>query len=169
MLKSIILDLDGTLCDTSHREHHIDKHSMAVALTLNGDAGVQKCWDNFHEGMGDDTCNMDILHMLDCMVSLKTDLHKYGVIIITGRPERYRDRTMKWLRDFLVPCDALIMRPDGDKTPTEVYKIQALERWLGTKEEVLEKVAFCLEDRDKVVEAFRAYGLPAWQVRKGAY
>jgi hypothetical protein len=39
----------------------------------------------------------------------------------------------------------------------------------GSKENVQEKVLVVLEDRDRVVEAFREMGLPCWQVQAGGY
>lgn len=167
-MKSIILDLDGTVCDTTNREHYITREALRSAMKFDGSSGIQKAWDNFHAGIENDTANMDVLELLDCLRQMKPE--PYGIIIVTGRPEMYRVNTQRWLRRYLVPYDALLMRPDGDKEDSGAMKVRLLESWLGpTKQEVLSKVAFCLEDRDSVVEAFRAYGLPTWQVRKGVY
>jgi hypothetical protein len=43
------------------------------------------------------------------------------------------------------------------------------EEYFGSKEAVLQNVIFVLDDRDKVVEAWRNYGLPCWQVRPGVW
>ena len=144
---SVVIDLDGTLCDTHFRQH------LAVA----------KQWDEFHEKMETDTVHRDIDGFLSICYQ------KFNIILLTGRPEKYRQRTLLWLNQSMVPCDELIMKPDGCYDPTAGWKLKALEGLFGTKEGVLQNVLFCLEDRDKIVESFRNYGLPCWQVRSGGY
>jgi hypothetical protein len=90
---------------------------------------------------------------------------------VTGRNEAFRQLTWSWLNEHKLDeyIDTLIMRPDSDWRPDHELKIALLEQAFGSKERALERVAFILEDRDKVVEAYRNYGLPCWQVRPGGY
>ncbi len=141
----VILDLDGTLCDNGHR---VNFAKMGM-------------WDEFHSGLTQDKPFSDVWHFLHH--------NMLRVIACTGRNERYRTQTMRWLSNHDVAVEALLMRPDDDFTKDYDMKIKLIEGFFGDKEAALKQIAFCLEDRDQVVEAFRNYGLPTWQVRMGEY
>ena len=145
----VIIDLDGTLCDSSQRFH------WAQA----------KEWDKFHEGIADDEVNHDVCEFMKCMSSV------YNIILCTGRDEKHRRATESWLiKKNIDHCvDLLLMRPEGDNGSDADVKIKLLEKHFGSKEEVLSQVLFSLDDRDSVVEAFRNYGIPCWQVNAGEY
>lgn len=146
----VVIDLDGTLCNCSHRVHHAQ----------NGD------WDAFHEGLMDDTLVIpvgNIAHMFD--------ENGFTVIALTGRPDKYRKLTMEWMQKAHVRhCFSdILMRPDDDYTHDAELKIRLLEEYCGSKELVLAQVHLVLDDRDKVVEAMRNYGLTVFQTRQGDY
>lgn len=143
-----ICDLDGSLCDSGHR------NSLAQA----------KQWDEFHSLCGHDTPHGDVLALIHNLHY--TNLH---LLVVTGRNRRFEGITLDWFRRYKVVPDAMLMRPDGDFTPDIELKVNLLEEFFGSKERVLDGVCFALEDRDKVVEALRNYGIPTWQVRSGAY
>tara|TARA_Y100000310_G_C20547602_1_gene746375 strand:- start:703 stop:1140 length:438 start_codon:yes stop_codon:yes gene_type:complete len=145
-MPTIVIDLDGTLCDCEHRQH------LAQAQQ----------WDEFHSKLGDDLPHKEVALIVDRLIG-------YEVIACTGRNEAWRIATEKWLRHFRFHVDALIMRPDGDWRSDHELKPVLLEEHFGSKEKVLNEVILVLDDRDKVVEAWREYGLPCWQVRPGGY
>jgi hypothetical protein len=93
------------------------------------------------------------------------------VILLTGRPEKFRHVTLEWLKLSKLDghYDELLMRPDDDWTQDSLMKINALERRFGNKESVLEKVWFVVDDRDSVVEGLRNYGLTVLQPATGGY
>ena len=96
------------------------------------------------------------------------NIHPSALIIaLTGRNERYRKITEDWLHDQLISPDYLLMRPDDDFTSDHILKPQMLTEWRMEHPDV--GIAFILEDRDKVVEAWRNLGYNAWQVRPGGY
>lgn len=148
-MSAVIIDMDGTLCDCSHRVH------LAAAGQ----------WDEFHSLLGDDPVMPDVKALLE-MVPTWSE-----VIICTGRNEAFRAETLKWLEKHLLSgyIDNLIMRPDGDFRPDHELKPALIEEHFGSKEIVLENILFVIDDRDKVVEAWRNYGLPCWQCRNGNY
>jgi hydroxymethylpyrimidine pyrophosphatase-like HAD family hydrolase len=150
MNKFIVTDLDGTLCNMEHRVH----------LAQAGE------WDEFHS----------LLHMDKSYPQIKDTLLSYmeqgrDVIGLTGRPEKYRKATEKWIKDhgLLGVFNLILMRPDFDFTPDAELKIKLLEEHFGSRDNVLEQVWVVLEDRDKVVEAMRNYGLIVYQTRQGDY
>lgn len=143
----IITDLDGTLCNIDHRVDYAK-------------AGL---WEEFHQRCYDDLAHPEVAEFLQHIGK------HFELLAVTGRNDKWRLITQTWLNEHEIPIDALLMRPDDDYSPDNVLKLQMIEEYFGSKEEVLKNVAFCLDDRDRVVEAFRNYGLPCWQVREGTF
>lgn len=147
MRKAAVFDLDGTVFDCLHRI----------------DYAKSKQWDEFHSRCTADTPFMDTMTLIEAIGP------SMDIIMATGRTNRYREHTLQTFKAHGIMCDALLMRPDNDFSPDGEMKLRLLEKHFGSKEKVLEGVAFVLDDRDKVVEAFRNYGLACWQVRVGDY
>ena len=144
----VIVDLDGTLCDSGHREHH----------------AVAKEWEEFHRKLSLDKPHQDVA--LTILALQKTGFKVYG---LTGRNEAHRTATLNWLLGNGIELDALMMRPDNDWTPDHELKPKALVAAYGSIEAAKERVLMILEDRDKVVEAWRNLGFRCWQVQPGGY
>lgn len=156
-MKTIVIDLDGTLCDSSHRDHH----------ARNGD------WDQFHAGCSEDEPHEDVLWLIRAL-SYEAVMGEVEVIGCTGRNEAWRGATEQWLIKHEVMLDDLIMRPDHDFRPDHKLKIEMLQDWHNATEpasnrRAQDRVAFVLEDREKVVEAWRDAGYNCWQVRPGNF
>ena len=156
-MKIIVVDLDGTVCDTAHRDH------LAQA----------KDWDAFHAAAKDDRPRPDVAFFLkvlegaDYLGSPGGDLL---LVACTGRNERYRQATLEWLiANDLAIFDDILMRPDGDWRPDVEMKPAMLWEFLDEHGIHTSDVAFILEDRDKVVEAWRNLGYACWQVNVGGY
>lgn len=147
-MRTIIVDLDGTLCDSAHRDHLAQ-------------AGL---WDDFHSALTDDKLHKDVAETIDIMSDAG-----YMIVGLTGRNEKYRYKTLGWLQLNKVSLDLLIMRPDNNYESDHVLKPRMLADHFGTQENALKHVAFILEDRDKVVEAWRNHGFRCWQVQPGGY
>lgn len=153
----IVVDFDGTLCNTAHR----------VQFAQN------KEWEEFHSRLIDDTPNEDVSSLIE-----KLPDHFY-ILGLTGRNEKWRSLTMKWLNFYDIGIDNLIMRPDGDFAPDNCIKPSMLFDFFKfgkstlsyeeALEEAKEGVLFILEDRDRMVETWRNLGFCCWQVRQGVY
>lgn len=157
-MKIIVVDLDGTLCDSSHRDH------LAQA----------KEWDAFHAASKDDKPRLDVAELVKIVRSSAFAGRDYCLVALTGRNEKYRKVTLDWLiRQDLAHFDALLMRPDNDWRPDTVIKPELLEEFRKLIGEgqggPTPEVAFILEDRDHVVEAWRNLGYACWQVQPGGY
>ena len=144
----IICDLDGTLYNTIGRKHFAEN----------------KQWDEFHAASPDDPPNLDVLHALHAL-----DANGAEIIAITGRDEKYRGITTDWFNKNLVPIETLLMRPDLDHRHDTEVKIWLLYDWLIANSRSKSEIAFALEDRDRMVDTWRDYGIPCWQVRAGAF
>ena len=146
-MKIIVVDLDGTLCNSAHRDH------LAVA----------KLWDEFHSALKFDEPWPDIATLIRTMAS------SHCIIGVTGRNEKYRMQTYAWLHKHKVWIETLLMRPQFDFTSDHVLKPEMLIEELNRTGRSIDDVLFILEDRDKVVEAWRNLGLRCWQVQPGGY
>ena len=144
----VICDLDGTLYNSAGRER------LAEA----------KLWSAFHSASAADPPNMDVLNALHALAANEAE-----IIAITGRDEQFRGITIDWFTRNLVPIETVLMRPDLDWRPDKVVKIELLESWLLKNGRDKDEIAFALEDRDRMVAAWREYGIPCWQVRAGAF
>lgn len=102
------------------------------------------------------------------VASLVEDQADYGVaiIIMSGRDEGdARDATRFWLMDNGIDYARLIMRPAGDKRNDAIVKNELFEKYVAPNYNVL----FALDDRDRVVEMWRAKGIKCLQCEPGAF
>ena len=137
----IIVDLDGTLFNTSARIHHIKPP-----------VGIKKNWKAFFAGIPDDPLNSHVKEVVDLLSS------KHRVILITGRPENTRNITLYKLDDHNVKFDALLMRSDTDRRPDYEVK-RDLFLNLGIP---VENVICAFEDRLQVVSMWKNLGIPVF-------
>ncbi len=131
--RCILVDLDMTLCDCSHRLHHVDAeyyyenihgaeklYEKVLWSWDDPDSGYIyrhtfthkefiSDWDAFYAAMGDDKCN-------EWCHEILTNLPHYYLLFITNRPEKYWRETIYWLDRHDLPTDEkymkLFMRPD---------------------------------------------------------
>jgi len=87
------------------------------------------------------------------------------IVVMSGRDERYRDVTESWLRQHSIPFDALFMRRAEDTRNDAVIKLELFFEHVAPKW----CVAGALDDRNRVVEAWRSIGLPCLQVAAGDF
>ena len=137
----VLVDIDHTLSNAWWRD------------SLIGD------WDAYHAVSGQDNPLQDVITMVNA-------LHRCGrsIIGLTARPEKWRQLTMEWLVKHFVSMDELLMRSDDDFRPAPEVKVAlALERFKD-ESNLRNQVALVLDDREDVIEAFRALGVTALQV-----
>lgn len=142
-----VFDLDGTLADCGHRQHHID--------------GTDDGWRRFFAGCSDDK---PITHVIDLMATLIAAGAR--VEIWSGRSEEVRAETRAWLESYNIDPDLLAkMRPEGERCQDDFLKLQFL------RESVYEggKPDMVFDDRDQVVAMWRREGIPCAQVAPGAF
>lgn len=167
--ETVIVDVDGTLADTSVREkyvtghcngcngtgeHHLDTH--LVCVVCNGARKVKKDWGRFFREVGNDTPNKAVAEWV------KSLQHKYNVVIVSGRPVgQCGHATEDWLDKWAIPYNHLYMRPDTKEDDT-VVKQRILD---ALKPHV--KVAFAIDDRPRVLRMWQANGIKTYDVGNG--
>jgi hypothetical protein len=143
----VIVDLDGTLADCTHRLHHVRE-------------GRRKNWDAFFAA-----CHLDEPH--EVVVALVKALQRdHRLIFCSGRPERTRDATEGWLQRHLgVNKPDLYMRGDRDRRGDDIVKRELLARIRSDGFDP----RLAIDDRQRVVDMWRAEGLVCAQVAAGNF
>jgi FMN phosphatase YigB (HAD superfamily) len=130
-----VFDIDGVLADVTHRLHHLQSRPQR--------------WERFFRAAERDP-------LLDEGARrLRAALADHEVIYVTGRPERNRGLTERWLARHDLPTGPLVMRRDDDFRPARFYKREVLRRLAGVRE-----VASVLDDDPAVVRVLAADGWP---------
>ena len=83
----------------------------------------------------------------------------FQTLIVSGRDEKYRDVTEKWLYDNKVYYDRLYMRSEGDTRHDATVKYEIARDIL--KDYYVEGV---FDDRSRVVQMWRTAGFKTFQV-----
>jgi hypothetical protein len=134
-----VVDIDGVVADVRHRLHHV--------------TGRPKDWRSFFAEAGADPL------LPEGEETVRRLAGAYDIVWLSGRPERLRTVTEQWLRSHDLPSGPVRLRPDGDFTPSRVYKVRALDDLGRTR-----TVGLLVDDDPRVLEAARAAGhdvLPA--------
>ena len=78
------------------------------------------------------------------------------IIIVTAREERFRPCTVKWLVNHGIYAEEVRMRPDGNFMGSPELKVFLTQDLRGMMELVI-------DDREDLLLAFRAMGIPTLQ------
>ena len=147
-----IFDIDGTLADISHRLHFIQQKPAD--------------WRAFFAACADDKPIVD-------MVYLARIISRSGhvVVYVTGRSDECREATVAWLvkHDLPAPYRKVYMRKAGDHREDHIVKGELLDE-VGTDFPPSHyQIIGVFEDRQQVVDMYRARGLRVFQVAPGNF
>lgn len=141
-------------------EYKISKLPRAIILDLDNTIAMHPPdRDPYnHEHIPDDIPNKPLIDMLG-IVGAK-------ILIVTGRGEKGKEATKKWLHEHEIGYDALFMRP-FDKPDEKDYIIKKEIYENEIKEKYF--VTGVFDDREQAVSGWRALGLPVYQVDFGRF
>lgn len=146
--KAIIVDIDGTLANSSHRK----------------DLAIQKRWDEFTQQSVTDEPYQWALDIVNMAFS-----KGWTVLIVTGRTISYYSLTITWLMNkcgFTPDMDfILFMRKNDDSREDTIVKKEIYNH--NIKDDF--DVQFVLEDRTRVVKMWRKQGLICLQCDDGNF
>lgn len=146
--KVVICDLDGTLCDITHRLHFAKSEP--------------KDWKNFFDHIPADSMREEVLKEVRFVAA--ENLAK--IIFVSARPENCRIDTQNWLQKHLLYAGAdyeiLLMREAGDKRPDTEVKAEIYERYLKNL-----NIIQVFDDRPSVIRMWREKGLDVTDVGSG--
>lgn len=128
-----VLDIDGVLADVRHRLSHVLRRP--------------RDWDAFFAAAPLDA-------LLPEGLNRATELAARGdIIYLTGRPERCRPDTETWLTNNGFPNAGVLMRPDTDRRPARMFKLDEVRRLAATA-----TIDLVVDDDVLVVETLIAAG-----------
>ena len=144
-LKDIIVcDIDGTIADGTHRQHHLH--------------GEKKDWKSYFSELSGDTLRKEVV---DSVLKLSIEANAWP-ILVSARPETYRKETEEWLLDNNIPYHNLIMRGAHDKREDSMVKEEIYNKYL--KHYNIIKV---FDDRPRVIRMWRKHGIDVEDVGNG--
>ena len=139
----VIVDLDGTISDETWRNN----------------LAREKQWGDYHEGLGDDEPFVDVIRLIR---QLFDSMDNISLIGVTGRPEKWRQRTGEWLINQDVPLDLILMRPNNDLRPASEVKMDLMREQFG--DDWADQVWFVMDDNQHVIKAFEQKGVTSFLV-----
>lgn len=150
---TVIFDIDGTLSLLGERRRLVE--------------GTNKNYTEFYDRAYEDKPNVPVLA---CMEALKRQ--GYNILFFTGRTDRIRDITIKWLAIHTsftfaeLKGPMLNMRPHGNNIADHKLK----EGWLRHMLiDDVEDILCVYDDRKHVVDMWRRNGLTCFQVDDGNF
>ncbi len=145
--QTIIFDVDGTIADVEHRRHFVTQKPAD--------------WKSFKEFTVDDTPVQWVVDIAKRFIAQGDD-----VAFFSARNESQRgiteEQISKWVGDG---HKGLFLRPDGDFRPDEEFKSDLADKF----EEFGGKIDLVFDDRNKVVDMWRARGTTVVQVADGDF
>lgn len=149
-MRTVIFDLDGTLCDVEHRRKYVTQ--------------TPKNWDAFNKACVLDKPNKHVMIVHDALVAAGVN-----VFYVSGRSDEYRAETLGWLQKY---CHTntfhdmkLTMRRASDRRSDDIVKLGILNEIRANGWDVI----FTVDDRDQVVNMWRANGIPCFQCAPGDF
>lgn len=128
-----LLDIDGVLADVRHRLHHVET--------------PPKDWAAFFAAAPRDPL------LPEGAAVAETLRAEHTIVYLTGRPERCRAATVRWLARHGLPAGDLFMRRDSDRRPAPQVKLGYVRRLAADR-----VVAVLVDDDPDVIAAVSAAG-----------
>jgi len=89
----------------------------------------------------------------------------YKIIVMSGRDASCREETIKWLQFYDIPFSELHMRAEGDMRKDNIVKQELFDEHIRFNYWVVA----VYDDRDQVVDMWRAMGVDCFQVAPGNF
>ena len=140
--KDVIVDIDGTLADCSHRVHFI--------------RGKRKKWKKFFDAASKDRPRIDVV------ARVRELAKRHRIHLVSGRPEQYRRQTLEWLGHYRIPFESLHMRENGDYRSDDIVKQEILDLCFDKA-----NIELVIDDRPRVVRMWQSNGLKVLDVGDG--
>ena len=150
--KYIVVDMDGSLADCSHRRQFLSDHNLD--------------WASFEGPLVlEDEPRWPIINLVKMLNAGTGDGDTgYAVLIVSGRKiDRSGKNTVKWLEKYQVPFKYIFMRQGDDNRSDNIVKKEILDKLPK------DQIEYVLDDRNQVVDMWRENGLTCLQVAPGDF
>ena len=144
-MKFLIVDLDGSLCNDTHRKHLAES----------------KKWDEYHSLSSRDEPNDFVLTLIRKLIN-----DNVVAVVITGRTNDYESSTNEWLHRLGVYAEFTYMRKFGDHRPATVLKRESLNAFLSETSSTVDECVVAIEDTPVIVDLWRSLNIPVLQVHQ---
>ena len=150
----IIVDLDGSLSNDSHRQAKRPTHSKN-----------NEDWDAYHSLLHLDPVNWFIRDMI---IDFGRRYPDSQVVLLTGRcAEQTRAATESWLAIAGVRYDELIMKSKLDiEMRNSEFKRMAFQNYLLRTKQHYSDCMLAIEDLPEIIDLWKSYGIPVLQVHQ---
>lgn len=152
-----ICDIDGTVANLVHRLHYIDR--------------TPPDWNSFYEACSDDEPIPNIIKIIRMLLAQDAEIW-----LFTGRMDSglVKEKTLDWLSKHVTHGhlsvaglqNRVVMRPLDDYRADDIIKLEMLNNMLLCDRNRLVAV---FDDRQRVVDMWRANGLICMQVAPGDF
>ena len=145
-MKTIIFDVDGTIADCDHRRHFVENNND---------------WKSFKEQTVNDTPVQWV-----CDIAKRFIAQGDQVAFFSARNETEREITEQQISEWIGDGHkGLFLREKDSFDPDEVFKANLADKF----EEIGGKIDLVFDDRNKVVDMWRARGTTVVQVADGDF
>lgn len=138
-----IFDIDGTIADTAHRQHYME--------------AKDKNWPAFYNAMVNDPPVSPVVRVLE---SLKEA--GYAIVLVSGRPDDYREQTETWLKENWIRYNALYMRKAKDYRADDIIKLEIYKEKIEPHYDIIG----IFEDRKRVKRMWVKEGIFTFDVNQ---
>lgn len=142
--KCIIFDLDGTICDVSHRRQYV--------------ATKPRNWDAWNKGLVNDKPHQAVKFVYQVL----RNQYDADLIIVSGRSDDYKEQTIKWLTDNEIFYDEIYMRKYKDHRDDSVVKGEIADEIQKTHD-----IICVFDDRKRVVDMWIERGIWVFDCGQG--
>ena len=146
---TVIFDLDGTLALVDKRRE--------IAKKPNGKIDFDIFYDPQYIEL--DEPNSSVIELAKMYKR-----NGYEIVIVSGRSDRTKEATERWLEKYGILYDRMIMRKRKNFTPDNELKERWLEKYLDRDD-----IRVVVDDRQRVVDMWRRNGLNVFQVENGNF
>ena len=146
---TVIFDLDGTLALVDKRRE--------IAKKPNGKIDFDIFYDPQYIEL--DEPNSSVIELAKMYKR-----NGYEIVIVSGRSDRTKEATERWLEKYGILYDRMIMRKRKNFTPDNELKERWLEKYLDRDD-----IHVVVDDRQRVVDMWRRNGLDVFQVANGNF
>lgn len=136
-----LVDIDGTLAHMSGRKPYM--------------------WDR----VGEDTPAEAVIQVVKALAAFAEFVEPLRIVVMSGRDEVCRPQTESWLNTHVPVWHELHMRAHKDNRKDSIVKAELFDRHVRDRF----WVQGVLDDRNQVVEMWRAMGLVCLQVAPGDF
>jgi predicted secreted acid phosphatase len=143
--QTILFDLDGTLCDVSHRRQYV--------------ATKPRNWDAWNKGIVNDKLIPQVFEVFNALKD------RFPIFFVSGRSDDYRDVTLRWFENYGIyehDYNALLMRKYKDHRDDAIVKGE-----IADEIEQNYKIFAVFDDRKRVVDMWINRGIFVFDVGQG--